>query len=124
MTSKSERKLQKKSVRAMLTWAHYCFKKHLLNKAIETNKEVIEICEAFTSQTASWDGEIVKIGGSSVIKSGGLTGDRDLNGARGVFLRLLVGLSPYSCLFYSRLSVMLLTFGNINESESLPKEEF
>jgi putative transposase len=74
----------------MLTWAHYRFKKHLLNKAIETNKEVIEVCEAFTSQTASWTGEIIKVGGSSVIKSGGLTCDRDLNGARGVFLRSLV----------------------------------
>jgi putative transposase len=90
MTGKSGRKLQKKSVRAMLTWAHYRFKKHLLNKAIETNKEVIEVCEAYTSQTASWNGEIVKVGGSSVIKSGGITCDRDLNGARGVFLRSLV----------------------------------
>jgi putative transposase len=90
MTSKSGRKLQKKSVRAMLTWAHYRFKKHLLNKAISANKEVIEVCEAYTSQTASWTGEIVKVGGSSVMTSGSITCDRDLNGARGVFLRSLV----------------------------------
>jgi putative transposase len=90
MTGMSERKLPKKSVRAMLTWAHYRFKKHLLNKAIEANKEVIEVCEAYTSQTASWTGEIIKVGGSSVITSGGITCDRDLNGARGVFLRSLV----------------------------------
>jgi putative transposase len=90
MIGKSGRKLQKKSVRAMLTWAHYRFKKHLLNKAIETNKEVIEVCEAYTSQIASWNGRIIKVGGSSVIKSGGITCDRDLNGARGVFLRSLV----------------------------------
>ena len=41
----------------------------------------------------SWTGEIVKnLGGAKTIKSAatGLTMDRDLNGARGIFLRALV----------------------------------
>jgi putative resolvase len=48
--------------------------------------------EAYTSKTVSWTGEMVKIGGSKIIKSPttGETMDRDLNGARGIFLRALV----------------------------------
>lgn len=41
-------------------------------------------------KTASWTGEIKNIGGSKTITSDGLTLDRDLNGARGIFLRATV----------------------------------
>ncbi len=46
-----------------------------------------------TLKTVSWTGEIVKnLGGARVIKSAltGLKMNRDLNGARGIFLRALV----------------------------------
>ena len=49
--------------------------------------------DAFTLKTVSWTGEIVKnLGGARTIKSAatGLKMDRDLNGARGIFLRALV----------------------------------
>jgi regulatory protein YycI of two-component signal transduction system YycFG len=47
--------------------------------------------EAYTSKTVSWTGEVKKIGGSRVIKDAhGNSMNRDLNGARGIFLRALV----------------------------------
>ena len=51
---------------------------------------VQDVCEAYTSKTASWTGEIVRIGGAKVIRSNGVSMDRDYNGARGIFLRALV----------------------------------
>ncbi len=74
----------------MLTWAHYQFKVRLKNKALEFGKKVIEVCESYTSKTVSWTGELKKVGGSRVIEAGGIKMDRDLNGARGIFLRSLV----------------------------------
>ena len=47
-------------------------------------------CEAYTSKTASWTGEIVNIGSAKVIRSNGIEMERDENGARGIFLRALV----------------------------------
>jgi len=85
-----KRKLRSKTVRAMLTWSHYQFKVRLKNKALEFGKNVIDVCEAYTSKTVSWTGELKKVGGSRVIKAGDIKMDRDLNGARGIFLRSLV----------------------------------
>ncbi len=90
MIGRANRKLRSKTVRAMVTWAHYQFKMRLKNKALEFGKKVIEVCEAYTSQTVSWTGEVKKIGGSRVIKSGGIELDRDLNGARNIFIRSLI----------------------------------
>jgi putative transposase len=90
MSSKKNRKLRSKTVRAMLTWSHYKFKMRLKNKALEFGKKVIDVCEAYTSKTVSWTGEVKKVGGSRVIRSGGITLDRDLNGAKGIFIRFLV----------------------------------
>jgi putative transposase len=93
MVSKSRRKLRNKSVRQMLTLSHYEFKCFLKWKAWEKSKTVIDCNEAFTSKTVSWTGEVVKnLGGARVIKSAqtGLVLNRDLNGARGIFLRALV----------------------------------
>lgn len=93
MVSKSRRKLRNKSVRQMLTLSHYEFKTFLKWKAWEQSKIVIDCNEAYTSKTVSWTGEIVKnLGGARTIKSlsTGLKMDRDLNGARGIFLRALV----------------------------------
>lgn len=93
MVSKSRRKIRSKSVRQMLTLSHYQFKKHLEWKAWESGKVALtNINEAYTSKTVSWTGEIVNIGGSRTIKSkiDGNSMNRDLNGARGIFLRALV----------------------------------
>ena len=95
MCQRGKRKLKKKSVRQMLTLSHYQFKRFLQHKAYECGVRVIEVCEAYTSKTVSWTGEIVEnIGGKKVIKSSdGSVMDRDLNGARGILLRAL-GDSP------------------------------
>jgi putative transposase len=73
MVLKANRKLRSKTVRAMLTWSHYRFKMRLKNKAFEFGKTVIDVCEAYTSKTVSWTGEIKNVGGSRVIRSGGIT---------------------------------------------------
>lgn len=93
MVSRGSRKIQKKSVRNMLTFSHYQFKMFLKHKALEYGKTVIECNEAWTSKTISWTGEIVNnLGGRKEIKSkiDGRIMDRDINGARGSFLRALV----------------------------------
>ena len=89
MTKRGGRKLRKKSVRQMLTLSHYRFKVFLKQKAKEYGVRVIDVCEAYTSRTVSWTGELVaNLGGSKVIKSSeGQSMDRDLNGARGIFIK-------------------------------------
>ncbi|WP_124974951.1 RNA-guided endonuclease InsQ/TnpB family protein [Aphanothece sacrum] len=93
MVLKNSRKIRTKSVRQMLSWSHYRFSEFLKHKAFETGKLVIDCCEAYTSKTVSWTGELIhNLGGRKVIKSkiDGQKMDRDLNGARGIFLRALV----------------------------------
>ena len=70
-------------------------------KAKEYRVQVIDVCEAYTSKTVSWTGEIVaNLGGSKVIKSSeGHRMDRDLNGARGIFIKNVAGaltVRPYA----------------------------
>lgn len=90
MVQKSARKIRSKTARQMLTLSHFKFKMRLKSKAETLGKTVLDVCEAYTSKTASWTGEMVKVGSSKTIRSQGLTLDRDLNGARGIFLRALV----------------------------------
>jgi putative transposase len=92
MVRRGARKLRRKSVRAMLTFAHYRFKQFLKHKAFEHGKVVVDVNEAWTSKTVSWTGEInEKLGGAKTVTSklDGQKMDRDYNGARGIFLRAL-----------------------------------
>ena len=93
MSNKLTRKIGRKSVRSMLTFAHYRFKQFIKHKAFEFGKVVLDVNEAYTSKTVSWTGEVIRnLGGRKVVKSRktGLVMDRDYNGARGIFLRALV----------------------------------
>lgn len=90
MSAKADRKIRSQTVRSLLTWAHYKFKQRIKQKAAEFGKVVVDVNEAYTSKTVSWTGEIKQIGGAKTIKSGDVIMDRDLNGARGIFLRALV----------------------------------
>ena len=92
MTTKSSRKLRSKSVRQMLNWAHYRFEQFLKHKANEYNKTVLDVSEAYTSKTVSWNGEILNnLGGKKVVTGNdGFRLDRDLNGARGIFIKSVV----------------------------------
>ena len=92
MTGKAKRRIRSKSVRQMLGLAHYRFKMFLRHKAFECGKMVIDVCEAYTSKTVSWTGEVKQnLGGARAIRdTDGNTLDRDVNGARGIFLRSVV----------------------------------
>lgn len=93
MVMKGKRKLRSKTVRAMLTWAHYAFKGRLKSVAVAAGKQVIEVDEAYTSRTCSWSGEIVNVGSSEYIRGAeGIVMHRDVNGARGIYLRALAEL--------------------------------
>ena len=93
MCKRGKRNLRKKSVRQMLTLSHYRFKQRLKQKALEYGVQVIDVCEAYTSKTVSWTGEVIeKLGGTKVITaSDGTRMDRDLNGARGIFVKSIAG---------------------------------
>ena len=75
----------------MMTFAHYRFKNCLKHKAYETGKLVLDVNEAYTSKTCSWTGEVKNnLGGAKVmVGRDGQRMDRDINGARGIFLRAL-----------------------------------
>lgn len=91
MASKAGRKINNKSVRSLLTFAHYRFKQFIKHKAFEHGKRVVDVNEAYTSKTHPETGQINNIGGAKYIKL--LSGDRvnrDLVGARNIMLRALV----------------------------------
>jgi putative transposase len=93
MVKKQNRKIRSKTVRAMLTWAHYRFKMFLKFKAQEFGSIILDVNEAYTSKTCSVCGAIKQnLGGSKVLKckNCGTIIDRDYNGARGILLRALV----------------------------------
>jgi putative transposase len=87
-TSNMVTKLNSKVARAMLGWSHYRFKSFLKCKAEEYSCNVIEVNESYTSKTCTNCGKQQNIGSKKVMKcSCGLELDRDINGARNVFLK-------------------------------------
>ena len=100
MTRRGERQIQsktaRKTARMMLSFQRYRFKKRLQWKAWQRGSLVLQVNEAYTSRTGSWDGRVdEKLGGSRTIRDeSGFIMDRDINGARGIFLRAL-GDSPF-----------------------------
>ena len=100
MVQRGARKLRSKSARSLLTYAHYRFQQFLAWKAWQSGKDVILVNEAYTSKTCSWNGEIIpNLGGRRVVAgSDGVRVNRDINGARGIFLRALAD-TPVLCDF-------------------------
>ena len=96
MTVRAGRKIRSKTARMMLSFRHYEFRRRLMWKAWQRGALVIEVDEAYTSKTRSWNGTVdAKLGGARVIRDEtGFEMDRDVNGARGIFLRAL-GDSPF-----------------------------
>ncbi|RHZ87106.1 hypothetical protein Glove_40g20 [Diversispora epigaea] len=92
MVRRETRKINSKTVRRMLTWSHYSFRQRLKHKAEEIGMKMIIQNEAYTSKTCSACGNIQNIGGRKVYKCKGcnVVMDRDVNGARGIFLRALL----------------------------------
>jgi len=89
MSRRKGRKIGSKTVRQMLTWSHSRFRQRLTFKAEELGKKVVFVSEAWTSKTCSWCGWVdTKLGGKDMFRCRGcgLVIDRDVNGARGIFL--------------------------------------
>lgn len=94
-TSQMVTKLHSKTARSMLSFAHFRFKSFLKAKAEEYSCEVVDVNEAYTSKTCSYCGEIHSIGSKKIMKCRcSANVDRDYNGARGIFLRALMVMSP------------------------------
>ena len=94
-------KLRSKTARAMLTWAHYRFKLTLRDMAGVYGSRVIDVNEAYTSKTCSMCGHIQQIGSREywVCSQCGTEHDRDLNGARGIYLKFCaLGDTPSRCI--------------------------
>ena len=91
MVERGRRRIRSKTVRNLLSLAHYRFGMFLLHKAREAGVVVLSVNEAYTTKTVSWTGEVLEdVGGASVIVGGdGERMDRDYNGARGIYLRAL-----------------------------------
>ena len=91
MVSKTKRKIQSKSVRSMMGLRFHQFAQRLIAKAEVLGKQVIRMSEAYTSKVVSWTGEVNnKLGSAKKVSANGLTMNRDINGARGIFLKALV----------------------------------
>ena len=91
MVERGRRRIRSKTVRNLLSLAHYRFKLFIRHKAAETGAIVLDVNEAYTTKTVSWTGEVLEgLGGASVvIAQDGDRMDRDYNGARGIYLRAL-----------------------------------
>jgi putative transposase len=87
---KGKRKIRSKTVRSLMTWAMARFRDRLRDKCELMGKHFIIQEESYTSKTANWTGEIKNIGGAKIIKSGGMSVDRDINGALGITLKALL----------------------------------
>ena len=91
MVERGRRRIRSKTVRNLLSLAHYRFEVFLRHKAHEAGVAVVSVNEAYTTRTVSWTGELLEyVGGSSVIVGGdGERMHRDYNGACGIYLRAL-----------------------------------
>jgi len=90
MTARGGRKINAKTARSMLTWAHARFRARLVDKASRHGKQVIFCDEAYTSRTCTRCGVVkAKPFSSKVFKCRrcGLVCDRDDAGSRNIMLR-------------------------------------
>lgn len=90
MVKKSNRKLPKKTVRAMNCFRFYEFKERLKLKCKENGVTFVESSEAFTSKTNSFTGELIgNLGSKESFKFDNVLVDRDINGARNILIRAM-----------------------------------
>ena len=87
-----KRKIRTKTVRQMLSWAHYRFKQTLKFQALKRGATVIDVSEEYTSKTCTKCGKVhQKLGSSKHFNCPhcGQKMPRDWNGALGIFLKAL-----------------------------------
>jgi putative transposase len=84
------RKLRTSTCRSMLDLNHYSFKMRIKWYAKKYGKHVIDVNEAYTSKTRSWNGSIDnKLNSKKYISDGSISVDRDINAARNIFIKHL-----------------------------------
>ena len=91
-TGNKKRKINSKTVRQMLCWAHFRFKETLKFQAFKRGCTLLDVTEEYTSKTCTKCGHIhVKLGSSKKFKCPkcGHKLPRDWNGALGIFLKAL-----------------------------------
>jgi len=90
MVLKGKRKLSKIFANAMNCLSSYKFKNMLKHHCLKYGKQLLDSTEEYTSKTRSWNGIIDnKLSGKKIIKDDNIIVDRDINGARGIFLLAL-----------------------------------
>jgi putative transposase len=90
MVKRVERRINRKTVRQMLCWRHFAFRQRLLQTAAREGISVIVCTEEYTSKTCTNCGHLhTRLGGNKRFRcpSCGWAQDRDLNGARNIFLK-------------------------------------
>ena len=95
MTAKKSRNTSKSTVFNMLALCHYQFKLTLKWYARKYGKRVIDVNEAYTSKT-DWKGNINQdLKKETIIKSDDIVLDRDINGARNIYIKQLSLIFPH-----------------------------
>lgn len=90
MSKRAERKINKLTVRGLLTLSHYKFRMKLMDKAKEYKRNVLVCTEEYTSKTCGICGKInEKLGSKKIFncKDCKSSIDRDYNGARNILIR-------------------------------------
>lgn len=90
MVVKGMRKLNNKSVRGMYGLSHYRFRETLDWYCKKYNKVMAVVGEEYTSKTNGFDGSIMNIGSKESFHYSGNDYDRDINGARNIFIKNVV----------------------------------
>lgn len=93
MSCRTTRKIRRKTVRSMLSFAFFRFKQILQHAAEMYGAKVYFVNEAYTSKTCSYCGHVQEVGGRKRFrcKNCQVDIDRDYNGARGIFLSCVAG---------------------------------
>ena len=88
-SQKLTKKMNKTSNFNILNLQHFKFKERLRNKCIEYSSKMKECTEEYTSKTCTRCGQINEVGSSEIYKCSSckLTIDRDVNGARNIYLK-------------------------------------
>ena len=95
MTQRAGRKIRSKTARMMLTFRHYEFKRRLQWKAWQRGALVLDVGGVHQQDPQLGRYREHQVGRAKAIRDDtGFGMDRDVNGARGIFLRAL-GASPF-----------------------------
>ena len=99
--------IKSKTVRGMLGLAQYRFQSIMKWMCKKYGKKLIICNEAYTSKTRSWDGYVHQnLKWEKTLTDGTIIVDRDINGARGIMLRAIYGLTRSSCNHDSNVAIV------------------